>query len=353
MVAILWSTTRSSSEEQPMSAPSYESTFAHLTQPTYNGGMEPYFDTLRLLVAMLRNEGGLPTEDRLAELAYHLDDAQRGALQRIAAAAGRLDDATIAAEISVAQFRAQRDRRFGTSNPELMDVPFWRLMVQRGWIAYRARMQYDQAYREYMEAFRAQREREEAGEVVADEPEQPHPGRGAPIWCFSRFGMSLTRLPDGRALFIAGEHEDYYDTDFCIYNDVIVIDPELRVTIYGYPTEVFPPTDFHTATLVGETDVYLIGSLGYREERRPGETPIYRLDTTTMQISPVTTTGVGPGWIFTHRAAYDPARNAIRVSGGQIVTGRGRRGIRDNRRSFWLSLKTMAWSRGKLPITRE
>jgi hypothetical protein len=61
----------------------YESTFAHLTQPTYNGGMEPYYDTLRLLVAMVRNEGGLPAEDRLAELAYHLDDEQRKALQRL------------------------------------------------------------------------------------------------------------------------------------------------------------------------------------------------------------------------------------------------------------------------------
>jgi hypothetical protein len=186
------------------------------------------------------------------------------------------------------------------------------------------------------------------GEMVGDEPELTHPGYGPPIWCFSRFGMTLTRLPDGRALFIAGEHEDFYDPDFCIYNDVIVINPELQVTIYGYPAEVFPATDFHTATLVGEAAVYLIGSLGYPEERRPGETPVYRLDTTTMQIDPVATTGAHPGWISRHRAEHDAAHNAIKVTGGQIFTGkRGDRSLRDNRRSYRLNLSTMEWSRGK------
>ena len=43
-----------------------------------------------------------------------------------------------------------------------------------------------------------------------------------PVWCFSRFGTSLTELPDGRFVQIGGEHEDFYDPDFCIYNDVTV-----------------------------------------------------------------------------------------------------------------------------------
>jgi hypothetical protein len=33
-----------------------------------------------------------------------------------------------------------------------------------------------------------------------------------------RFGQSLTLLPDCRAVQIGGEHEDWYDADFCIYN---------------------------------------------------------------------------------------------------------------------------------------
>ena len=94
------------------------------------------------------------------------------------------------------------------------------------------------------------------------------PGR-----CFDRFGQSSNQLPDGRVVCIAGEHEDSYDPDFYIYNDVVIQQPDGRIDIFGYPREVFPPTDFHTATLVGNR-IVLIGSLGYPDERRPGETPV-------------------------------------------------------------------------------
>jgi hypothetical protein len=40
---------------------------------------------------------------------------------------------------------------------------------------------------------------------------------------------SLTLLPDGRAIQIGGEHEDYYDPDFCIYNDVFVHEPDRSI----------------------------------------------------------------------------------------------------------------------------
>ena len=43
-----------------------------------------------------------------------------------------------------------------------------------------------------------------------------------PYWSWDRFGRTSTTLPDGRIVHIAGEHEDYYDNDFCIYNDVVV-----------------------------------------------------------------------------------------------------------------------------------
>jgi hypothetical protein len=61
-----------------------------------------------------------------------------------------------------------------------------------------------------------------------------------------------------------GEHEDHYDPDFFIHNDVVVRTPDGEVAIYGYPTEVFLPTDFHTATLL-PASIVLIGSLGYRK----------------------------------------------------------------------------------------
>src|SRR5262245_20211093 len=71
-----------------------------------------------------------------------------------------------------------------------------------------------------------------------------------PVWCFQRFGQSITQLPDGRIIEIGGEHEDHYDPDFCIYNDVVVHRGDGAFDIFGYPEDVFPPTDFHTATLV-------------------------------------------------------------------------------------------------------
>lgn len=49
----------------------------------------------------------------------------------------------------------------------------------------------------------------------------------------------MTILEDGRALFIAGEHEDSYDPDFCIYNDLIVFHTDKSVQIFAYPREVF------------------------------------------------------------------------------------------------------------------
>ncbi len=93
-----------------------------------------------------------------------------------------------------------------------------------------------------------------------------------PVWCNERFGASLTELPDGRFVQIGGEHEDFYDPDFCIYNDVIVFDGKGNFQIYGYSRETFPPTDFHSATLVGEF-IYIVGSLGYVDERKIGTTP--------------------------------------------------------------------------------
>lgn len=219
------------------------------------------------------------------------------------------------------------------------------LALQRRWNAYQARMQFDSGYRQHMAEFQARRERAQAGEVGDADAGAVCFRYGPPVWCFDRFGMSHTRLPDGRALFIAGEHEDFYDPDFQIYNDVIVMDRDLRITIYGYPADVFPPTDFHSATLVDDDTIYIIGNLGYLDDRRPGDTPVCVLDTRTMQLRRVPTAGDNPGWIFQHTATYVAARHAIRVTGGKIATGeRGNAGLPANTRSFWLDLATVTWS---------
>lgn len=168
---------------------------------------------------------------------------------------------------------------------------------------------------------------------------------GGPIWCAQRMGASYTELPDGRIVIVAGEHEDFYDPDFYIYNDVIVIEPNGEFDILGYPRETFPQTDFHTATLVGDR-LFLIGSLGYPKERRPGFTQVYTLDLTSYQIDPVETRGAMPGWIHKHEAEHVASRNAIRVRGGLVLEERGGScELRSQVEEYELDLTTLLWAR--------
>lgn len=116
----------------------------------------------------------------------------------------------------------------------------------------------------------------------------------APTWTFVRHGRSVVQLRDGRILYVGGSHEDWYDADFCIYNDVVVENVNGTYEICAYPESIFPPSDFQSATIVGP-DLYLIGSLGYRDRRQPGETQVLTLDLDTLAIRPVDTFGDGPG----------------------------------------------------------
>jgi hypothetical protein len=198
--------------------------------------------------------------------------------------------------------------RWGKHNPELMNEPFWHAMICSGLSAYR-------------------------GARLVGGTSQP-----SPVWCAQRFGQSLTLLPDSRAIQIAGEHEDAHDEDFCIYNDVFVHHPGGRIDIYGYPETAFPPTDFHTATLIGDA-ICIIGCLGYPASRRVGETPVYRLDINTLEIQPVETTGHPPGWISRHCAALI-SPHEIRVWGGKLA---GRETYEDNHASWILDVSRRQW----------
>ena len=218
------------------------------------------------------------------------------------------------------EYLAAKHRRFGSANPEKMNLAFWRAMVRSGATAYAARATFD-----------------DTGDYE-DEP----------VWCFHRFGKSLTELPDGRIIEIGGEHEDSYDTDFCIYNDVFVHHGGGNFDIFGFPQEVFAPTDFHSATLVGPF-IYIIGCLGYPEARVSGETPVYRLHCESLTIEKVETGGEKPGWISDHKAVYqsgDSAEGEIRIWGGKIW-GRvdDETNYLDNPDAYVLNLGTLNWSR--------
>lgn len=223
--------------------------------------------------------------------------------------------------VSECDFLANRTRRFGNANPERMNNPYWDAMVRCGWSGYAAARQFDGAFER---------------ESCSREP--------SPVWCHERFGMSLTKLQDGRFIQIAGEHEDHYDPDFCIYNDVFIHDGSGNFEILGYPEDVFPPTDFHSATLVPPW-IYIIGNLGYPEtqDAHGFETPVYRLNVDDYHIERITTHGHSPGWIHKHRAEFRDG--SVHISGGEILAknAEGKWEIINLIEGWTLDLTTLQW----------
>ena len=159
----------------------------------------------------------------------------------------------------------------------------------------------------------------------------------APLWSMDRMGQSSTLLPDGRVILIGGEFEDGHDPMFWIYNDVIVKHPDGNIEIFGYPRHIFAPTDFHTATLVGDT-IWIIGSLGYLEDIDHTQTSIYRLNIHSYKIEKVATRN-SIGWLHDHSATLKD--NQIIIKGGSIV-GDGLP-MRENFDEWALNLKTLIW----------
>ncbi len=225
-------------------------------------------------------------------------------------------------------YLAQKHRVYGTSNPQKCDIPFWYDMVRCNGGAWKARSQFDDE------------------DSIND----------MPVWCYERYGKSITAIGDDEFIEIAGEHEDSYDPNFCIYNEVFHHTGGGNFTIYQYPKDVFPPTDFHTATLVDDY-IYIIGNLGYYEERNYGTTPVYRLDFKSFRIEKLNTSGECPGWIYNHSAGL-VGQSILRIQGGEILDwAEGKENHRINTFDFELDLDTLKWTKwdhvpksGKLPF---
>jgi hypothetical protein len=206
-----------------------------------------------------------------------------------------------------------------------------------------------------------------------------------PGFTFYRVGRTETKLPDGRIVYIGGEHEDYPFPDFFIYNDVVVIrghsdgrakaeaemeadlidcgarlghDPRQlnnmrkdgmemiihhavavkgaapeEIDIYGYPTDVFLPTDFHTATYYkdetsGNEYIYIIGGLGYKDSPHRHTTLTHRLDLSDFSIRRMETSGDAP----------PPVKQGYAKKHGDVIV------FVANGVQYMLSLKDMRWS---------
>lgn len=246
----------------------------------------------------------------------HDDDMEtRMAAEAAEEAADRERKAELAPEIDRDEFLAWRSPRQVKESPIRLDNPLWHWLVRTRHSAYSAN-----------EVFKG-----------------PSPFDAGPMWCFDRFGKSETALPDGRVVHVGGEHEDCYDPDFFIYNDVAVIDANGSIEILGYELDVFPPTDFHSATLAGKS-IFIIGCLGYPEQRMSGHTPVYRLALDTMTITPVETSGNAPGWLHRHSAELSDDGRAIIVRGGEVWLGH-KRTMQENIDSWSLDVVSGCWTR--------
>ncbi len=212
-------------------------------------------------------------------------------------------------------FLKWRSPRFGDNNPTKVSSKVWEWLVRSKLTGYAA----------------------------TEKMQGPSPFGAGPTWCFERFGQSCNSLPDGRKLYIGGEHEDHYDPDFCIYNDVIVEDPDGHTEFYCYPRSSFLPTDFHTSTLVGDR-VVIVGCLGYSGDRKIGYTPVYILDLHGFRIDRIDTYGDSPGWIHEHTAHLTDNDESIIIAGGMVYHG-DQQSLRENIDEWQLNLQTWTWNR--------
>ncbi len=236
-------------------------------------------------------------------------------------------------EITPELFEQQRRPRFGLTNPERMRHEFWEWMIRgperpeaaEGDPGPYQLMMRDGVLRSEYGPWRAR--------DLFNVSQQEAPG---PLWTFDRMGRTLTSLPDGRYICIGGEHEDSYDPDFCIYNDVVVVnEAEGEIEIYGYPKDAFAPTDSHSATLAGDR-IIIVGCLGYPDQRRAGRTPVYALELSGYRIDEIQTSGDSPGWIYKHEARLESAADDIIVHRGTAITEK------DGAQHFWRNLEDYA-----------
>jgi hypothetical protein len=199
-------------------------------------------------------------------------------------------------------------RTFGTANPSMYCNPFYSHMIKEGLSPFDFKYAYDLDYNAY-----------------------------CPIFTFlPRIGMSQTSLPSlGFTVFIGGEYDDYYDPDFLIYNDVIVRYDDGTIKHFGYPEDVFPCTDFHSATYYpADNCIYIIGGIGYNSPKDgvKKDTPVFKLELRTFEISKVDFLGENPGWIHHHEAKLKGNKIWVFLNGKRT-------------KGFYLDLETRTWGK--------
>jgi hypothetical protein len=200
--------------------------------------------------------------------------------------------------VSPATYRAGKNPRYGSANPERSNNPFWLAMARRRWPPSRARLQF--------------------GDVAPPEPpyvpfDEAAPESGTPefgawvarlsehrarntlartiddvVWTAVREGALRIDLPDGRALQIGGEVHDYGDeyADPWVYNDVVVTHPDGTIDILVYPKEVFPHLHGSIVGSRHDDGVFIFGIVDRdRHPDRSTRVAVLRLDTRSYEMT--------------------------------------------------------------------
>src|SRR5690606_22980554 len=114
--------------------------------------------------------------------------------------AAQISSAEPAMAFSSSDYEALARPRYGSTNPEKIDNPMWLAAISSRETAYQIRRQQNDT---------------DAGDGVGSGLSSYREQSAGPVWTWERFGRTTTRLADGRMIHVGGEHEDWYDIDFC------------------------------------------------------------------------------------------------------------------------------------------
>lgn len=225
----------------------------------------------------------------------------------------------------------------GHKNPGLIQGNFFEYMISAGQCPYHFRKHILGLNRDRSPGKKRKKQKKQR---IYGQPKDVNTPQEYRIWHYDRFGVSSTIMPDGSVVHIGGGHEDFYDPDFCIFNDVLKVDYNGKMELYFYSETAFPPTDFHTATLYNDT-IIIIGGLNYMNQRQDGVTKVFSLNLNDFSMTEWKTKGENPGWIYRHTAIADLDNDRILVFGGESTTEKELQGV------YCLHLEQKRWKKMK------
>lgn len=289
----------------------------------------------------------LPDGQRQTALSICLENKYPMEIQNLLLSKG-----AVPIESSIKDFETSEvNCRYGRTNPEKVDDAYYKFMIATGKEASEVGksrltdLMTSGQIKDFKKDFEELTSEVRAGKLSSEAAAGffNYLTNGKPKWCNNRFGSSYHFLKDGTMIQIGGEHEDYYEPEFNIYNDVIRIKPNGAADLFLYPEDIFPPSDFHSSTKLGN-QIIIIGGLGYQKDRVESRTNMHVLNLDDFSIEFMPSSGDNPGWIFEHITLLDEQNNCLYLMHGKKWT-HGK--IVENKVIYSFDLTTKRWRRNR------